>query len=150
MWQSPQHPWSRRHRNYNLPLYIMFMLWCCFGGVPIHRLDLSAWWHLGIMLALMMFSIPLAIRWRSGLRAARREQGRLCGNCLFPLEGLPMQGACPECGHRYSIKHTIACWKHDLGLNGNYEYRHWPELPADDPNLKVKPPPKRPKDPPRS
>ncbi|MEO1716521.1 MAG: hypothetical protein AAFR76_05360 [Planctomycetota bacterium] len=62
-----------------------------------------------------------------------------------------MQGACPECGRRYAIKHTIACWKHDLGLNGNYEYRHWPELPRDDdPTLKVKPPPKRPKDSPRS
>ncbi len=78
-----------------------------------------------------LLALPFLIWQFRTKRLVRREQGRVCGNCLFPLEGLPMQGDCPECGRGYSIKHTIACWKHDLGLNGMYEYRHWPELPKD-------------------
>ncbi|MEO1534622.1 MAG: hypothetical protein AAFS11_03560 [Planctomycetota bacterium] len=71
-----------------------------------------------------------------GFRRIRRvvtsHDGRCCGDCLFTLKGLPIEGTCPECGHAYRIGDTIACWKHDLGLNGNYEYRHWPELPKGD------------------
>ena len=83
--------------------------------------------------------MPIVLWINPARRRVIRATGRLCGNCLFPLEGLPVQGDCPECGHSYSIKHTIACWKHDLGLNGMYEYRHWPELPKEEQSRNNKP-----------
>ena len=95
-----------------------------------HEVDTIREWPIygGIYLLL---ALPFIIWHLRAKRLVRREQGRLCGNCLFPLKCLPMHGDCPECCQGYSIKHTIACWKHDLGLNGRYEYRHWPELPKD-------------------
>lgn len=106
--------------------------WGSIGFVIVWLFDLSIWLHIGGIAVLALCVLRIAIGWRSMTKAVVRAKGRLCGNCLFTLEGLPMQGDCPECGRGYSIKHTIACWKHDLGLNGMYEYRHWPELPKDD------------------
>jgi len=44
------------------------------------------------------------------------HNGKVCGNCLFPLDGLDDEGVCPECGHPYEINQTIEDWRHDLAL----------------------------------
>ena len=44
------------------------------------------------------------------------HKGRVCGNCLFALQGLPDEGVCPECGDEYEIENTIEGWESDFRM----------------------------------
>jgi hypothetical protein len=99
------------------------------GLVP--KSSLPFWWYFVLPPAQLASIVWLFMRIGHVKKAVVTLDGRACGKCLFSLKGLPVDGVCPECGHEYQIGDTIARWKHDLGLNGKYEYRHWPELPKD-------------------
>lgn len=51
-----------------------------------------------------------------GRKKVLKYRGRVCGNCLFPLEGLDDKGVCPECAHPYEIDKTIMGWERDLNI----------------------------------
>lgn len=51
-----------------------------------------------------------------GRRKVIKHKGRVCGNCLFLLEGLEDKGLCPECAHPYEIDKTIKGWERDLNI----------------------------------
>ena len=63
-----------------------------------------------------MFFLPYAIgSYRISYRYHLND-GKLCGNCLFPLKGLDAEGECPECGTAYSIEETVSRWRRDLRI----------------------------------
>lgn len=115
-----------------VPIYVVAIAIASLTGPAIQRLSLPAFAVFLVFPLTLLPVLPIVLWAGRARRLAIRHKGRVCGNCLFPLEGLSTLGDCPECGRGYSIKHTIACWKRDLGLNGKYEFRHWPELPKDD------------------
>lgn len=81
-----------------------------FGALAVPRsAGVLHTWSWIIVAALLIATLPFGVWYYRSRATIRREQGRVCGNCLFPLKDLPAQGVCPECGHRYSIEHTIAC-----------------------------------------
>lgn len=53
----------------------------------------------------------LAVQYRLYRRRARRARYELCTNCLYPLDGLPDQHRCPECGVEYDRDACRQLWQ---------------------------------------
>ena len=55
--------------------------------------------------------IAFAVRYRLYRYRARKTSYELCTNCLYPLDGLPDEHRCPECGEAYDRWECRRLWR---------------------------------------
>lgn len=113
------HPWTRQaYRR-----MVWYMVVCIavpllavaalvVGASATGNRSLYAWSGIAGLSGLSGFGYLLFVA--PGRRTIIRHRGRVCGNCLFELEGLGDTGVCPECAHPFEIETTIRGWERDL------------------------------------
>jgi len=92
-----------------LPLVTACVLWALYSDPKYTRIMI-------LMLLANIATIYQIVQYKRVANLFRRHHGKICGNCLFPLEGLDDEGVCPECGHSYEIEKTIQGWQQDLNV----------------------------------
>lgn len=91
---------------------ITLMVFMLAGAVATGNWGIARWAGLAGFSGL--FGMTAVFTVLPGRRKVLAHKGCVCGNCLFPLEGLGDQGVCPECGHTFDIEKTIQGWQQDL------------------------------------
>ncbi len=113
-----KHPWTKRLHRYSLLGLLVLLLIPCFTGLVLWVIYADP--KYARLLILMVLANVVTFLQIYQLRRVRNlflvHRGKICGNCLFPLEGLDDEGVCPECGHSYEIEKTIQGWQQDLNV----------------------------------
>jgi len=111
------------------PIVVLFRWWSVLlllliaTQVAFMGLALAIGWRsimgdiMGLLPVLVLVGNPYFIGARVKVRFARElfeHEGRMCLDCGYPLEGLPDEHNCPECGEAYEIGELRAAWLHWL------------------------------------
>ena len=113
-----KHPWTRRLYRSSLLGLLTLLLIPCIAGLALWAIYADPK-YLRLLILMVLANVVTFVQiyqFRRVRNLVLSHHGKVCGNCLFPLEGLEDEGPCPECGHSYDIEQTVLDWKHDLHL----------------------------------
>jgi hypothetical protein len=75
-------------------------------------LRFSAWDVVGFLVGLAVLLALYAAAKITARRRLSRHDFLLCTQCLYPLDGVPPDSRCPECGMQFNSDEVRAAWKH--------------------------------------
>ena len=104
-------------RALRIALYAVpvFVIWVVLFGMTVFTSAVYSKWT--FMLQMSGVAIPLGalyVRnrdWRRYVQTVREVEYRVCPNCEYPLQGLPGEGSCPECGRAYELDALRGQWE---------------------------------------
>ena len=118
---ASHHQWTRRHvkRTIWIVAICVALLLLISGCVVAYAFATKRWALTGWLGLTGLFGLSglLQLFWVIPVRRKIiAHDGKVCGNCLFVLNGLGDQGICPECGDEFVLEETVAGWSKDFRM----------------------------------